>query len=99
MQIIILFILGVEPSVAPSGLGSSMQRLTVTPAAQLRQQELLRAAAEPPPPKEAPPDFEFIADPLSISALDLYACFYFEIHHVLVDYTIIYGFFLFLVTL
>ena len=26
---------------------------------------------EPPPPKEAPPDFEFIADPPSISAFDL----------------------------
>lgn len=60
-----------EPSAAPGTLGGAMQRLAVTPAAQLRQQELLRAAAEPPPPKEAPPDFEFIADPPSISALDL----------------------------
>ena len=28
--------------------------------------------AEPPVPKEPPPDFEFLADPPTISALDLY---------------------------
>lgn len=62
---------GSEPQAPSQGLGGAMQRLTVTPAAQQRQQELLRAAVDPPPPKEAPPEFEFIADPPSISALDL----------------------------
>ena len=28
--------------------------------------------AEPPVPKEPPPEFEFLADPPTISALDLY---------------------------
>ena len=30
---------------------------------------------EPPVPKEPPPEFEFLADPPTISALDLYVCF------------------------
>lgn len=45
----------------------------MAPATAARQQELLKAAApaEPPPPRDPPPDFEFIADPPSISALEL----------------------------
>ncbi|CAG9137340.1 unnamed protein product [Plutella xylostella] len=45
----------------------------VAPATAARQQELLKAAVavEPPPPRDPPPDFEFIADPPSISALEL----------------------------
>lgn len=51
---------------------SGIQKLSVTPAAQLKQQELLKQATEQQfIPKEAPPEFEFIADPPSISALDL----------------------------
>lgn len=39
---------------------------------QLKQQELLRSAVlEATAPKEPPPDYEFIADPPSISAFDL----------------------------
>lgn len=30
------------------------------------------AIVEPPVPKEPPPEFEFLADPPTISALDLY---------------------------
>lgn len=55
-----------------SGLPSSIQKMSVTPAAQLKQQELLKQVAEQQfIPKEPPPEFEFIADPPSISALDL----------------------------
>ena len=45
-----------------------------TDAMKQRQSELLKQAQkeqEPPPPKEPPADFEFIADPPSISAFDL----------------------------
>lgn len=50
-----------------------VQRPGLAPATAARQQELLKAAAplEPPPPRDPPPDFEFIADPPSISALEL----------------------------
>ncbi len=41
-------------------------------AATLKQQELLKQATESQfVPKETPPDFEFLVDPPSISALDL----------------------------
>ncbi|XP_014223741.1 splicing factor 3A subunit 1 [Trichogramma pretiosum] len=43
----------------------------VTPAAQQKQQEILKQVEQPFVPKEPPPEFEFIADPPSISALDL----------------------------
>ena len=39
-----------------------------------RQSDLLKQVqkeTEPPPPKDPPPDFEFVADPPSISAFDL----------------------------
>lgn len=45
---------------------------TVSQVQQLKQQELLRSAVlEATAPKEPPPDYEFIADPPSISAFDL----------------------------
>ncbi|KAG6441665.1 splicing factor 3A subunit 1 isoform X2 [Manduca sexta] len=55
------------------GLMPPQQRSGLAPATAARQQELLKAAApaEPPPPRDPPPDFEFIADPPSISALEL----------------------------
>ena len=37
------------------------------------------AIVEPPVPKEPPPEFEFLADPPTISALDLYVLLYFTI--------------------
>lgn len=49
-----------------------LQKLSVTSAAQQKQQELLKQATETQfVPKDPPADFEFIADPPSISALDL----------------------------
>ncbi|KAL7013079.1 hypothetical protein ACKWTF_015180 [Chironomus riparius] len=47
-----------------------MKNLSIS-AVQLKQQELLKQATEQFVPKEPPPEFEFIADPPSISALDL----------------------------
>jgi len=56
-----------------SSLPAGIQKLSVTAAAQQKQQELLKQVAELQfVPKEPPPEFEFIADPPSISALDLY---------------------------
>lgn len=49
-----------------------LQKLSVTSAAQQKQQELLKQATETQfVPKEPPAEFEFIADPPSISSLDL----------------------------
>lgn len=59
---------GQEPS---TGLNQAISKLSVTPAAQQKQQEILKQVEQPFVPKEPPPDFEFIADPPSISALDL----------------------------
>ncbi|XP_068622459.1 splicing factor 3A subunit 1 [Battus philenor] len=63
---------GPDPS-APAPQGTALQRPGLAPATAARQQELLKAAApaEPPPPRDPPPEFEFIADPPSISALEL----------------------------
>ena len=47
-----------------------MKNLSIS-AVQQKQQELLKQATEQFVPKEPPPEFEFIADPPSISALDL----------------------------
>ncbi|XP_054745845.1 splicing factor 3A subunit 1 [Anastrepha obliqua] len=56
-----------EPSVVVG-----IKQLSVTSAAQQKQQELLKQVAEQQfVPKDPPSDFEFIADPPSISALDL----------------------------
>ncbi|XP_037798348.1 splicing factor 3A subunit 1-like [Penaeus monodon] len=58
-----------EPSAVP-GLRPPQQ--SVSQAQQQKQQELLRSAVlEATAPKEPPPDYEFIADPPSISAFDL----------------------------
>lgn len=49
-----------------------LQKLSVSTAAQQKQQELLKQATEAQfVPKEPPAEFEFVADPPSISALDL----------------------------
>lgn len=56
-----------------SSLPAGIQKLQVSTAAHLKQQELLKQVAEQSfVPKEPPPEFEFVADPPSISALDLY---------------------------
>ena len=55
-----------------ANLPAGIQKLQVSTAAHLKQQELLKQVAEQSfVPKEPPPEFEFIADPPSISALDL----------------------------
>ncbi|KAJ8955651.1 hypothetical protein NQ314_006860 [Rhamnusium bicolor] len=59
---------GQEPSI---GLNQAISKLTVTPSAQQKQQEILKQVEQPFIPKEPPQEFEFIADPPSISALDL----------------------------
>ncbi|XP_030370619.1 splicing factor 3A subunit 1 [Scaptodrosophila lebanonensis] len=57
---------------AGNNVVSGIKQLSVTSAAQQRQQELLKQVVEQQfVPKEPPPEFEFIADPPSISALDL----------------------------
>ncbi|XP_001607229.1 splicing factor 3A subunit 1 [Nasonia vitripennis] len=54
---------GQEPTIgAPKGVNLSAHQ---------KQQEILKQVEQPFIPKDAPPDFEFIADPPSISALDL----------------------------
>lgn len=55
-----------------SNVPAGIQKLQVSTAAHLKQQELLKQVSEQQfVPKEPPPEFEFIADPPSISALDL----------------------------
>lgn len=61
------FLLGTESGLITSGLS----KLSVTPAAQQKQQEILKQVEQPFVPKDPPSEFEFIADPPSISALDL----------------------------
>lgn len=57
---------------AASTLPASVQKLQVSSAAHQKQQELLKQVAEQQfVPKEPPPEPEFVADPPSISALDL----------------------------
>lgn len=52
--------------------GGRPTQQTVSQVQQQKQQELLRSAVlEATAPKEPPPDYEFIADPPSISAFDL----------------------------
>ena len=58
-----------EPAVAAAA-AQSAQSETV----KQRQSDILKSVVkeqEPPPPKDPPPEFEFIADPPSISAFDL----------------------------
>lgn len=53
-------------------LGPEVGQVAPKPAVQQKQQELLKQAEQKIfVPKEAPPEFEFVADPPSISALDL----------------------------
>lgn len=60
------------PAEPQSSLISGGQKPQISSAAHQKQQELLKQVAEQQfVPKEPPPDFEFIADPPSISALDL----------------------------
>ncbi|CAD6995499.1 unnamed protein product [Ceratitis capitata] len=55
-----------------SNVVTGIKQLSVTSAAQQKQQELLKQVAEQQfIPRDPPQDFEFIADPPSISALDL----------------------------
>ncbi|XP_039960911.1 splicing factor 3A subunit 1 isoform X3 [Bactrocera tryoni] len=62
---------GKDASGGPSVI-TGVKQLSVTNAAQQKQQELLKQVAEQQfVPKDPPQDFEFIADPPSISALDL----------------------------
>lgn len=59
---------GSEPPPPPP----PVQQKTVASATQLKQQEILKQVTEQPfVPKDPPPDYEFMADPPSISALDL----------------------------
>ncbi|XP_064554398.1 splicing factor 3A subunit 1 [Drosophila montana] len=61
-----------EGNDASNAAVSGIKQLSVTSAAQQRQQELLKQVVEQQfVPKEPPAEFEFIADPPSISALDL----------------------------
>ncbi|KAG8237922.1 hypothetical protein J437_LFUL017451 [Ladona fulva] len=61
---------GQEPSLSGS-LPTIPPQKTVTAAAQLKQQEILKQVEQPFVPKDPPAEFEFVADPPSISALDL----------------------------
>ncbi|XP_046387283.1 splicing factor 3A subunit 1 [Ischnura elegans] len=61
---------GQEPTLG-GGLPSVPPQKTVTVAAQLKQQEILKQVEQPFVPKDPPSEFEFVADPPSISALDL----------------------------
>jgi splicing factor 3A subunit 1 len=54
---------GLEPSALKSGLGYMLQKPLTS--------EQIKAAVEVQVPREPPPEFEFIADPPSISAFDL----------------------------
>lgn len=61
------FILAQEPTLPPK------ETKSVSTATQLKQQELLKQVQEAIfVPKDPPEEFEFISDPPSISALDLY---------------------------
>lgn len=62
-----IFVLASELSTLPAAIS----KLSVTAAAQQKQQEILKQVEQPFVPREPPTEFEFIADPPSISALDL----------------------------
>lgn len=61
---------GQEPTV---GFGKA-----VNLTAHQKQQEILKQVEQPFVPKDPPTEFEFIADPPSISALDLYVIIFFS---------------------
>lgn len=48
-----------------------MSKLSMSMSAHQKQQEILKSIEQPFIPKDPPSEFEFIADPPSISALDL----------------------------
>ncbi|KAH1012185.1 hypothetical protein HUJ05_011385 [Dendroctonus ponderosae] len=52
-------------------LSQGISKLTVSASQQQKQHEILKQVEQPFVPKEPPLDFEFVADPPSISALDL----------------------------
>lgn len=59
-----------EGKIIDTLLPAGIQKLSVS--SQQKQQELLKQVAEQQfIPKDPPPEFEFVADPPSISALDL----------------------------
>ncbi|XP_059611337.1 splicing factor 3A subunit 1 [Phlebotomus argentipes] len=61
-----------KTSDAAAHLPAGIQKLSVSSSAHQKQQELLKQVAEQQfVPKDPPSEFEFIADPPSISALDL----------------------------
>ncbi|XP_055716949.1 splicing factor 3A subunit 1 [Phlebotomus papatasi] len=63
---------GKGPSDPTAHLPAGIQKLSVSSSAHQKQQELLKQVAEQQfVPKDPPAEFEFIADPPSISALDL----------------------------
>lgn len=67
-----LFLFSVSAQDSVSSLPAGIQKMQVSTAAHQKQQELLKQVTEQTfVPKEPPPDFEFVADPPSISALDL----------------------------
>ncbi|XP_030764501.1 splicing factor 3A subunit 1 [Sitophilus oryzae] len=57
---------GQEPTIS-----HGVSKLTVSASAQQKQHEILKQVEQPFVPKDPPSEFEFIADPPSISALDL----------------------------
>ena len=66
--IVLYLVSGAEPTPTPA----PVQQKTVASATQLKQQEILKQVTEQPfIQKDPPPDYEFMADPPSISALDL----------------------------
>jgi len=68
LTIYFYFALAQEPTLPPKETKSILSTAT-----QLKQQELLKQVQEAIfVPKDPPKEFEFIADPPSISALDLY---------------------------
>lgn len=52
-------------------LTQGISKLSVSASAQQKQHEILKQVEQPFVPKDPPSDFEFVADPPSISALDL----------------------------
>lgn len=60
-----------EGKAQDASLPSAISKLSVSASAQQKQQEILKQVEQPFVPKDPPSEFEFIADPPSISALDL----------------------------
>ncbi|KAL1517163.1 hypothetical protein ABEB36_000962 [Hypothenemus hampei] len=56
---------------AQEPIAQGISKLTVSASQQAKQHEILKQVEQPFVPREPPTDFEFVADPPSISALDL----------------------------